>query len=165
LNELQLNAIPFKDVESFERLEQIRQHLPHELGGAERDAFSFARLKGQSILAESNTRVAEKRVEDFEKTRHFAKFEIYGEQWSLVRVDRQQRLAEWEIEFHKHAISAYRCVFTADCKTPGNFEISATIENAQRWPKKASQTGENKSTDFNQSAWQYLTKSTSIAPS
>ncbi len=108
LNELQLKAIHSRDVNAFEHLEQIRQHLPHELGGPERDTFSFARLKGQSILAQSNVRVAQKRRENFDKTRHFAKFEINGEQWSLVRVDREQRFAEREIEFQRSAISAYR---------------------------------------------------------
>src|SRR5258705_4813875 len=108
LNELQLNAIRNRDVDAFERLEQVRHHLPHELGGPDRDAFTFARLKGQAILVQSNVRVAEKRIEDFEKSRHFAKFEIDGEQWSLVRVDREQRLAERQIEFQKGAISAYR---------------------------------------------------------
>src|SRR5205823_5029375 len=78
------------------------------LGGPERDTFSFARLKGQAIVSQSNVAVAEKRFEDFEKSRHFAKFEIDGDQWSLVRVDRQQRLAKREIEFHRGAISAYR---------------------------------------------------------
>ncbi len=108
LNELQLQAIRFRDVDAFESLEQIRSHLPHELGGPDRDTFSYVRLKGQAIVSDSNKRVAEKRMEDFEKSRHFAKFKIDGEQWSLVRVDREQRLAEREIEFHKSAISAYR---------------------------------------------------------
>jgi conjugative relaxase-like TrwC/TraI family protein len=108
LNELQLKAIRFRDADAFERLEQVRRHLPHELGGPDRDTFAFARLRGQTIVAESNVRVAEKRMEDFEKSRHFAKFEIDGEQWSLVRVDREQRLAEREVGNHKSAISAYR---------------------------------------------------------
>lgn len=108
LNELQLKAIRHRDVDAFERLEQIRQHLPHELGGPDRDTFSFARLKGQAIVVESDMRVAEKRMADFDKSRHFSKFEINGEQWSLVRVDREQRLAEREVDFHKRAISAYR---------------------------------------------------------
>jgi conjugative relaxase-like TrwC/TraI family protein len=108
LNELQLNAIHYRDVDAFEHLELIRYHLPHELGGPDRDSFSFARLRGQAILADSNVRVAEKRVEDLEKSRHFAKFEIDGQQWSLVRVDREQRLAERQIDFQKSTISAYR---------------------------------------------------------
>jgi conjugative relaxase-like TrwC/TraI family protein len=108
LNELQLKAIRYRDVDAFERLEEIRQHLPLELGGPDRDSFSFARLRGQSILVDSNVRVAEKRLEDFEKSRHFAKFEINGQQWSLVRIDREQRIAERQLEFQRKAISAYR---------------------------------------------------------
>jgi len=108
LNELQMTAIRNRDADAFEYLERIRQHIPNELGGGDRDGFSVSRLKGQAIVAESNVRVAEKRYDDFEKSRHFAKFEIGGEQWSLVRVDREQRLAEQEIEFNKSAISAYR---------------------------------------------------------
>ena len=69
-------------------------------------------------MAQSNVAITEKRVEDFEKSRHFAKFEIDGEQWSLARVDRQQRLAEREIEFHRGTISAYRKRLYAGLQNP-----------------------------------------------
>ncbi len=118
LNELQVKGIRNRDVDAFEQLEQIRREMPHELGGPERDTFSFARLKGQTIVAQSNVAIGEKRVEDFEKSRHFAKFEIDGEQWSLVRVDRQQRLADREIEFHRGTISAYRKRLYAGLQNP-----------------------------------------------
>lgn len=118
LNELQFKAIRSRDVDAFDQLEQIRREMPHELGGPERDTFSFARLKGQATVAHSNVAVAEKRIEDFEKSRHFAKFEIDGEQWSLARVDRQQRLAEREIEFHRGTISAYRKRLYAGLQNP-----------------------------------------------
>jgi hypothetical protein len=118
LNELQFKAIRSRDVDAFDQLEQIRREMPHELGGPERDTFSFARLKGQAIVAQSNVAIAEKRVEDFEKSRHFAKFEIDGGQWSLARLDRQQRLAEREIEFHHATISAYRKRLYAGLQNP-----------------------------------------------
>jgi conjugative relaxase-like TrwC/TraI family protein len=118
LNELQFKAIRSRDVDAFDQIEQIRREMPHELGGPERDTFSFARLKGQAIVAQSNVAIAGKRVEDFEKSRHFAKFEIDGEQWSLARVDRQQRLAEREIEFHRGTISAYRKRLYAGLQNP-----------------------------------------------
>jgi conjugative relaxase-like TrwC/TraI family protein len=118
LNELQVKAIRSRDVSAFERLEHIRSEIPYELGGPERDTFSFARLRGQSFLAESNVAVAEKRVEDFEKSRHFAKFEIGGVRWSLAGVDRQQRLAEREIEFHRGTVSAYRKRLYAGLQNP-----------------------------------------------
>ena len=35
-------------------------------------------------------------------------FEINGEQWSLVTLDRQQRTKEREIDFSKRTVSAYR---------------------------------------------------------
>jgi hypothetical protein len=54
------------------------------------------------------SRVAQKRLNDFEKARHLYSFEIDGEQWSLVRVDRQQRIKERQIDYSKRAISAYR---------------------------------------------------------
>ncbi|HEY6803728.1 MAG TPA: AAA family ATPase [Pyrinomonadaceae bacterium] len=108
LNELQQSAIRYRDVDEFKVLEKIRDGLPHELGGLGRDDYSFARLKGQALVADSNVRVAEKRIEEFEKTRHFAKFEIDGEEWSLVRIDRATRLAERQIEFHRGEISSYR---------------------------------------------------------
>jgi conjugative relaxase-like TrwC/TraI family protein len=69
---------------------------------------SIARLKGRSILAESNVAVAQKRLNDFERARHLYSFEIDGEQWSLVRVDRQQRIKERQIDYSKRAVSAYR---------------------------------------------------------
>jgi conjugative relaxase-like TrwC/TraI family protein len=118
LNELQLDALHHRDVDSFNFLESIRREIPPELGGPERDTFSFRRLRAQSVLAESNLAVAQKRVVDFDRSRHFAKFEINGEQWSLVRVDRQQRLLERQIDFDRGAISAYRKRLYAGLQNP-----------------------------------------------
>jgi hypothetical protein len=56
-----------------------------------------------SIPGSNNNCLAE-----FEKSRHFATFEIDGEQWSLVWVDRKQRNAEREIDFNRRQVSAYR---------------------------------------------------------
>jgi conjugative relaxase-like TrwC/TraI family protein len=72
------------------------------------EADSIPRLKGRSILAESNVAVAQKRLNDFERARHLYSFEIDGEQWSLVSVDRQQGIKERQIDYNKRAISAYR---------------------------------------------------------
>jgi conjugative relaxase-like TrwC/TraI family protein len=118
LNELQVDAIHHRDVDSFNLLESMRREITAELGGPERDTFSFRRLRGQTVLAESDLAVAQKRVEDFERSRHFAKFEINGEQWSLVRVDRQQRLLERQIDFDRGAISAYRKRLYAGLQNP-----------------------------------------------
>lgn len=131
LNELQLDALRHRDVDSFNFLESIRREIPPELGGPERDTFSFRRLRGQTILAESNLAVAQKRVEDFDRSRHFAKFEINGEQWSLVRVDRQQRLLERQIDFDRGAISAYRKRLYAGLQNPFKlFDIAEYKERA-----------------------------------
>jgi conjugative relaxase-like TrwC/TraI family protein len=70
--------------------------------------YSVPRLKGRAILAESNVAVAQKRLNDFEKSKHLYGFDINGEKWSLVRVDRQQRIKEHQINYSKRAISAYR---------------------------------------------------------
>ncbi|HZI87859.1 MAG TPA: MobF family relaxase [Pyrinomonadaceae bacterium] len=77
-------------------------------GGESDEACSIARLKGRAILVESNAAVAQKRLDEFEKTKHLYNFEIDGEQWSLVRVDRQHRTKERQINYNKRAISAYR---------------------------------------------------------
>jgi conjugative relaxase-like TrwC/TraI family protein len=76
--------------------------------GEDAEADSLPRLKGRSILAESNVAVAQKRLNDFERARHLYSFEIDGEQWSLVTVDRQQGVKERQIDYSKRAISAYR---------------------------------------------------------
>ena len=72
------------------------------------EADSIPRLKGRSILAESNVAVAQKRLDDFERARHLYSFGIDGEQWSLVSVDRQREIKELEIDYSKRAVSAYR---------------------------------------------------------
>jgi len=72
------------------------------------EADSIPRLKGRSILAESNVAVAQKRLTDYERARHLYSFEIDGQQWSLVSVDRQQRIKERQIDYSKRAVSAYR---------------------------------------------------------
>lgn len=76
--------------------------------GEDVEADSIPRLQGRSILAESNVAVARKRLNDFERARHLYSFEIDGEQWSLVHVDRQQGIKERQIDYTKRAISAYR---------------------------------------------------------
>src|SRR6266542_84637 len=118
LNELQVETVRNRDVAGFDLLEKIRLEMPHEMGGPERDTFSFARLRGHALVSQSNLAVAEKRVDDFERTRHFAKFEIDGEEWSLVGIDRQQRLAKQEIEFHRATVSAYRKRLYAGLQNP-----------------------------------------------
>lgn len=72
------------------------------------ESDSIARLKGRSILAESNIAVAQKRLNVFERSKHLYSFEIDGEQWSLASIDRRQRIKERQIDYSKHAISAYR---------------------------------------------------------
>jgi hypothetical protein len=72
------------------------------------EADSIPRLKGRSILAESNIAVAQKRLNGFERARPLYSFEIDSEQWSLVSVDRQQGIKESQIDYSKRAISAYR---------------------------------------------------------
>jgi conjugative relaxase-like TrwC/TraI family protein len=72
------------------------------------EGSTIARLKARAILGDSDVAVAHKRLSDFEKTKHLYSFEIDGEQWSLVRVDRQQRVKERQIDYNKRTISAYR---------------------------------------------------------
>jgi conjugative relaxase-like TrwC/TraI family protein len=72
------------------------------------DADSIPRLKGRSILAESNVAVAQKRLNDFERAKHLYSFEIDGEQWSLVSVDRQRGIKERQLDYSNRAVSAYR---------------------------------------------------------
>jgi hypothetical protein len=91
---------------SIARAKQYEELLGTD-GGSERDeACSIARLEGRGILAESNVAVAQKRLNDFEKSKHLYRFEIDGEPWSLVRVDRQKRIKEHQIDYSKGAISA-----------------------------------------------------------
>ena len=92
---------------AFDKPSSIAQARPGKLR-EDKGSLSIARLKGLSIVAESNVAVAEKRTEDFEKSKHLASFEINGEQWSLVSVDRQQRTKEREIDLNKRTVSAYR---------------------------------------------------------
>jgi hypothetical protein len=93
---------------AFDKPDSIARSKPRELREGARDSCLIARLKGSAIVAESNVAVAEKRMEVFEKSKHFANFEIKGEQWSLVTLDRQQRTIEREIDFNKRTVSAYR---------------------------------------------------------
>jgi conjugative relaxase-like TrwC/TraI family protein len=104
LTGLPMPAIQCKDAPVFDKLEDITQTNPK----VDQNSLSVARLRGLAIVTESNVAVAQKRTEDFEKSKHFAKFEIDGEQWSLVSVDQQQRVKEREIDFNKRTVSAYR---------------------------------------------------------
>lgn len=101
---LPIPAIQCKDAPVFDKLEGATQTNPK----VDQNSLSVARLRGLAIVTESNVAVAQKRSEDFEKSKHFAKFEIDGEQWSLVGVDQQQRVKEREIDFNKRTVSAYR---------------------------------------------------------
>lgn len=72
------------------------------------DDYSIPRLRGRAIVAESNVAVAQKRLEEFERSKHLCSFDIDGEQWSLTRLDGQQRTQERQIDYSRRAISAYR---------------------------------------------------------
>src|SRR5258706_11989620 len=61
---------------AFDKPSSITRAKPRELEQGTRDSSSIARLKGSAIVAESNVAVAEKRMEVFEKSKHFANFEI-----------------------------------------------------------------------------------------
>jgi hypothetical protein len=76
--------------------------------GNERDGYSVGRLKGQSIVADSNTAVAQKRLDEFEKSKHLYSFDIDGEQWSLFSLDRQQRIQKRRIDDCRRVVSACR---------------------------------------------------------
>ncbi|MCU1264120.1 MAG: conjugative relaxase domain protein [Acidobacteria bacterium] len=107
-NELPVTAVQTQEGSAFDKPEEVTQAGPRKLGKVPSDLFSIARLRGQAIVAESSVAVSEKRCQEFEKSKHFANFEIDGEQWSLVSVDQQQRGKEREIEFNKRTVSAYR---------------------------------------------------------
>jgi conjugative relaxase-like TrwC/TraI family protein len=107
-NHLPVTAVQPLAGAALDKPEHLTQVRTNELDKADRGLFSIARLRGRAIVAESNAAVAEKRAEDFEKSKHFAKFEIDGDQWSLVSVDHQQRGKEREIDFNKRTVSAYR---------------------------------------------------------
>lgn len=72
------------------------------------DNYSIARLRGRAIVADSNAAVAEKRLDEFERSKHLCNFEIDGEQWSLIRLDAQQRIHERQIYYGRRVVSAYR---------------------------------------------------------
>lgn len=72
------------------------------------ESCSIARLRARVIVGESNVAVALKRLNNFAKSKHLYSFDIAGEQWSLVSVDRQKRIRERQIDYSKRAISAYR---------------------------------------------------------
>lgn len=94
---------------------------------------SIARLRARAILGESDVAVAQKRVGDFEKTRHLQSFEIDGEEWSLVRVDRKQRMKERQIDHNKRAISVYRMRLYAAVNNPLKlYGLRDYRENASR---------------------------------
>lgn len=70
--------------------------------------YSIAHLRGRAIVADSNVALAQKRLDEFEKSKHLYNFEIDGEQWSLARLDLQQRTQERQIDYSRRAVSAYR---------------------------------------------------------
>jgi conjugative relaxase-like TrwC/TraI family protein len=72
------------------------------------DDYSIARLRARAIVADSSVAVAEKRLEGFERSKHLCSFEIEGEQWSLVRLDSQQRTYQRQLDYSRRAVSAYR---------------------------------------------------------
>ncbi len=105
------------------------------------EACSIARLKGRAILAESNVAVAQQQLNNFEKAKHLYSFEIDGEQWSLVRVDRQQRIKEHRIDYSKRAISAYRMRLYGVINNPLKlYGLSSYKENAATAKEQLKQT-------------------------
>jgi hypothetical protein len=79
-----------------------------DVDGEGDEACSIARLKGRAIVAESNVAVAQKRLNEFERSKHLYSFTIDGERWTLVRLDQHERIKERQIEYDKRTASAYR---------------------------------------------------------
>ncbi len=98
---------------------------------------SIGRLKGRAIVAESNIAVAQKRLDDFERSKHLCNVEIDGEQWSLVRLDGQQRTQERQIHYSRRTVSAYRTRLYGAINNPlklyglHNYKENATNAKAQ----------------------------------
>jgi conjugative relaxase-like TrwC/TraI family protein len=76
--------------------------------GNEGGVKSVGRLKGLSIVVDSNAAVAQKRFDEFEKSKHLYSFDIDGEQWSLLSLDRQQRIQKRRIDDCRRVVSSYR---------------------------------------------------------
>ena len=76
--------------------------------GNDPDDHSIARLRARAIVADSDVAVAQKRLDEFERSKHLCNFEIDGKQWSFVRLDGQQRAQQRQIDYDRRAVSAYR---------------------------------------------------------
>lgn len=109
--------------------------------GDKGDDYSIARLRGRAIVADSNVAVAQKRLDEFEKSKHLYNFESDGEQWSLVRLDHQQRTQERQIDYSRRAVSAYRMRLYGAINNPlklyGLYDYKQNATNAKEQIKEA----------------------------
>jgi hypothetical protein len=94
LDRLQEEAVERGDASAVRTLEGLR--APDT-----RTVDDVRRLAALTLLARTETRVLERRVDEFEHSRHVTRFEIDGRSLSLATADRLERRAERERDFYK----------------------------------------------------------------
>lgn len=99
LTKLQNQAVAAKNPTRLNALEQIRQSLIIENKECRRTDNEAARLRGQLLMSETDQKMAEKRLADFERSRHLTRWDLGGKKWSLADVDKQLTERAGEAKF------------------------------------------------------------------
>lgn len=94
IGRFQEEAIARGDVKTFAYLEGLR-------GSGSRSPDDARRLTALATIARTETRVAERRLEEFERARHLRLFDVDGRKLSLASADRLQRAAEKEQRYYE----------------------------------------------------------------
>ncbi|MGC2234966.1 MAG: hypothetical protein WA584_02225 [Pyrinomonadaceae bacterium] len=101
IERLQSEAIREQNTEKILQLEKIRQNNASELNRPSRRDDEVRALLGAKIIAELKARAAEKRLEEFPKTKDFMKVKIGDSFWSHSELQRHENRAAQKSSFWK----------------------------------------------------------------
>lgn len=104
LTKLQNQAVSAKNPTRLNALEQIRQSLIVENKECRRTDYESARVRGQLLMSQTDQKMSERRLEEFEKSRHLTRWDIDGEKWSLADVDKQLAVRAGHVSFFRNPL-------------------------------------------------------------
>ncbi|MBA3712496.1 MAG: DUF3854 domain-containing protein [Pyrinomonadaceae bacterium] len=101
LDRLHEQAVERRDTGRITTLDRVRHRLAEEFGGDAHTDKSAARLEAHRSVAARDLAVTDRRIENFEQSRHQRQWDFGDEKWSLSDVDRELSRSARDIDFNE----------------------------------------------------------------
>lgn len=107
LDELQEQAFTRRDLAQYKQVEDLRATLVREGKCPVRTPEQLSRLLGHATVASSDSRVADRRVEEFRRSAHTRDYPVDGRRLSLAAIDKRAGQTVREIAFQTRLAEGY----------------------------------------------------------